>query len=89
MNSRELARSIAWAKNIEEKDALKTIYAIADNVTDTLRKGGSVRLGSLGTFKLVRKKPRSYVDVRTKQKVTAPAKFIIAFRPSRAKRDLF
>ena len=67
MNSRELAMEVARRANIDIQSARRAVEALAPIVSGEIRKGGSVRLGSLGTFKIKKVKGRTYRDPRTKE----------------------
>ena len=67
MNSRDLAMEVARRANIDVQSARRAIEALAPAVWGEIRKGGSVRLGSLGTFKIKKVNGRKYRDVRTKE----------------------
>lgn len=88
MNSRELAQVMATAAGIELWRAQKALGAIAPAVVATCRKGGSVRLGSLGTFGVQRQHARTYKDLRTKQTVTVPQKMKIVFNIAQKKKHI-
>lgn len=67
MNSRELAMAVARRANIDVQSARRAVEALAPIVSGQIRKGGRVRLGSLGTFKIKKVKGRTYRDPRTKE----------------------
>lgn len=67
MNSRELAMEVARRANIDIQSARRAVDALAPAVCGVIRKGGRVRLGSLGTFKVKKVKGRTYRDPRTKE----------------------
>lgn len=67
MNSRELAMAVARRANIDIQSARRAVEALAPAVWGEIRKGGTVRLGSLGTFKVKKVKGRTYRDPRTKE----------------------
>ena len=67
MNSRDLAMEVARRANIDVQSARRAIEALAPTVWGEIRKGGSVRLGSLGTFKIKKVEGKTYRDVRTKE----------------------
>lgn len=88
MNTREAARAIAAAKNIDETVALKAIYGLSDVVSATVKRGGTVRLGSLGTFKQKRQKAVGYKDMKTGERKTAEGRWVMIFEVSRVKKKL-
>ena len=88
MDSRELAAVMAKAAGIDLKLAQKALAAIAPTVTAQLKKGGAVRLGSLGTFKRHKQPARSYKSTKTHQIVNVPQKFTVKFTVARGKKAL-
>lgn len=88
MNSRELAIYAAKFAGIDIEKAQKVITAIAPAVVSITRKGGTVRLGSLGTFVSGRRKKFTYKDIKTGAIKTSPAKKVLKFKIARAKRDI-
>lgn len=82
MNSRELAYRMADAAGITQLQAKKALAEIPKAVADTVSKGGSVRLGTLGTFKIKKRAARKYRDKKTHQIVSVPAKRVIGFNMS-------
>ena len=67
MNSRELAMAVAHRANIDVQSARRAVEALAPIVSGEIRRGGRVRLGSLGTFKMKKMEGKNYRDVRTKE----------------------
>lgn len=88
MDSRELAAAMARAAGIDLASAQKALAAIPATVKAELGKGGSVRLGSMGTFRVYKQPARTYKDPRTKQIVSVPAKLTIRFNIARGKKTL-
>lgn len=88
MNSRELAIYAAKFAGIDIEKAQKVITAIPMAVVSVTRRGGTVRLGSLGTFAVGRRKKFTYKNIKTGAIVTAPAKKVLKFKIARAKKDI-
>lgn len=59
--------AVARRANIDVQSARRAVEALAPIVSGEIRKGGSVRLGSLGTFKMKKTAGKKYRDVRTKE----------------------
>ena len=86
MESRELAAAMAKAAGIDLKLAQKALAAIAPTVLAQMKKGGRVRLGSLGTFRVHRQPARTYKDPKTHQMVNVPVRHTIKFSIARGKK---
>ena len=88
MDSRELAAAMARAAGIDLASAQKALAAIPATIKEQLRKGGSVRLGSMGTFRRHLQPERTYKDPRTKKIVQVPSKVTVRFNIARNKKTL-
>lgn len=88
MDSRELAAAMARAAKIDLASAQKALAAIPATIRAELKKGGSVRLGSMGTFRVHKQPARTYKDTRTGQIVSVPAKKTIKFNIARNKKTI-
>ena len=88
MDSRELAAAMARAAGIDLASAQKALAAIPATIQNELRRGGSVRLGSMGTFRVYKQPARTYRDPRTGQTVSVPAKLTTRFNIARNKKTI-
>lgn len=88
MNSRELARKMAAAAGIKEHQAMRALATIPREIKATLRLGGTVKLGELGTFKYHKQAARSYKHWKTGETIDVPQKFTMKFHPSRGNKEL-
>lgn len=88
MNSRELAQVMATAADIELWRAQKALGAIAPAVVENCRKGGTVRLGSLGTFAIKKQHARTYKDMKTGEIKNVPRRLSITFKIAQKKKHI-
>lgn len=88
MDSRELAAAMARAAGIDLASAQKALAAIPATIQAELRRGGRVRLGSMGTFRVHQQPARKYKDPRTKEIVSVPQKLTIIFKIARNKKTI-
>lgn len=88
MDSRELAAAMARAAGIDLASAQKALAAITATIKAELRKGGRVRLGSMGTFSVHKQPARTYKDPRTGKIVSVPAKLTTKFKVARGKKTI-
>ena len=88
MDSRELAAAMARAAGIDLASAQKALAAIPATIQDVLRRRGSVRLGSMGTFSVHKQPARTYKDPRTGEIVSVPAKLTTKFKVARGKKKI-
>lgn len=88
MDSRKLAAAMARAAGIDLASAQKALAAIPATIKAELRRGGSVRLGSMGTFRVHKQPARKYKDPRTGEIVSVPAKSKIRFNIARNKKTI-
>ena len=88
MDSRELAAAMARAARIDLESAQKALAAIPATIQAELKKGGSVRLGSMGTFRVHKQPARTYKNPRTGEIVSVPAKLTTRFNVARNKKTI-
>lgn len=88
MDSRELAAAMAKAAGIDMSMAKKALAAISQAIVSELRTGGTVRLGSIGTFKMHKQPARTYRHPKTGVQTHVPAKRTIKFQIARGKKQI-
>ncbi len=87
MTKAELVSYIAKGSKITKKAAETVVKSVVETVQQTLKKGEEIRIGSLGTFRVVKRKARAGVNPQTKAKIKIPAKKVPAFRAAKALKD--
>lgn len=73
MNKTEFVAAVASKAGMTKNDAQKTVTAVLDVITDTLKSGEKVVLTGFGSFEVREAKERYGVNPRTKEKVLIPA----------------
>ena len=87
MTKAELVSYVAKEAKVTKKAVDAVLTSFIEAVQQTLKKGGEVRIASLGTFRVVQRKARTGVNPRTKAKIKIPAKKAPAFRAAKALKD--
>lgn len=82
MNVREMAREIADQHNMDIKEVQKVLYGMSAVVVRQVSRGGTARLGSLGTFASRYRKPRPYKNIKTGVQEVRPGRSEIVFKPA-------
>lgn len=88
MTKAQIVTRIAKEAGITKKAAAMALDAVVGSIHDSLKKKeGKIRIADLGTFKVVKKKPRIGVNPQTKQKIKIPATKVPRFSASRALKE--
>jgi DNA-binding protein HU-beta len=87
MTKAELVSHVAKKSNITKKAADAALASLVEAIQKTLKKGGEVRISSLGTFRVVQRKARAGVNPRTGAKMRIPATRAAGFRAAKALKD--
>ena len=87
MTKAELVSYVAKQAKVTKKAADAVLTSLIGAVQQTLKKGGEVRIASLGTFRVAKRKARAGVNPRTKAKIKIPATKVPAFRAAKALKD--
>jgi DNA-binding protein HU-beta len=87
MTKAELVAKLAEETKVTKKVAGQMLTSLVQTLQDTLKKGGSIRIGSLGTFAVVHRKARTGVNPQTKAKIKIPATKAPKFRAAKALKD--
>jgi DNA-binding protein HU-beta len=87
MTKAELITYVAKETKASQKTVDAVLKSVVDAIHQTLKKGGEIRIGSLGTFKVLQRKARTGINPQTKAKMKIPAKKAPAFRAAKALKD--
>ncbi len=88
MTKAELVNLMAKEAGITKKAAASALDALVGAVQKSLKKkGGSIRISDLGTFKVVQRKARSGVNPQTQEKIKIPAMKVPRFSASKALKE--
>jgi len=89
MTKPEMIAYVAQHAGITKKVATTVLDAIVKSVHATLKADkGTVRIASLGTFKVLALGPRKGVNPRTGKEMTIPAMRVPRFSPAKALREV-
>lgn len=80
MTKKDLAARVAEKCDISQTKATEIIDSTIDSIKEYLDNNEEVILRGFGTFKVVTSAPRSGRNLRTKERVTIPAKMRIKFK---------
>lgn len=81
MNKSELITSIASKTGLTKTDSSKALDAFIASVSETVKKGGEVRLVGFGTFAVTQRKATTGRNPRTGQAIKIAAKKVVKFKP--------
>jgi nucleoid DNA-binding protein len=87
MTKAELVAQIAQASGITKQKAKEALKSLIEAIGQVLKKDGEIRVSSLGTFRVRKRKARAGVNPRTGAKIKIPATKAPAFRAGKALRE--
>ena len=87
MTQAELVSYIAKEANITKKKAKVAFKSMTEAIGQVLKNDGEIRVSSLGTFRVRKRKARTGVNPQTRAKIKIPAKKAPAFRAGKALKD--
>ena len=87
MNKGELIEAVAGAAGLSRADAAKSVDAVLDSVTSTLRSGGSVSLVGFGTFSVKARAARMGRNPRTGEPIEIRASNVPGFKAGKGLKD--
>ena len=70
----DLVEKVATKAGITKKEAKAVVDAVFDSITEALTEGKKVRFVGFATFEVVKRKARTGVNPKTKEKIKIPAK---------------
>ena len=87
MNKAELVEAVAASTGLTKTDTKKTIDAVFEEITKSLKKGASVQLIGFGTFKASERKAREGRNPQTGATIKIAARKVPAFSAGAALKD--
>jgi len=87
MNKAELIEAVASATDLSKADATRSVDAVIDTITETLRKGDSVTLVGFGTFEVRARAARAGRNPQTGETIQIKASNSPAFKAGKAFKD--
>ncbi len=87
MTKAELISKVAEQSDLNKKTTEAVLKSIIGAIQDSLKTGGEIKVGGLGTFKVLERKERDGVNPRTGDKMTIPAMRVPSFRAAKALKE--
>ncbi len=87
MNKNDLVASVANKTNLSKTDAAKSVDAVFDSITASLKKGQEVRLVGFGTFNVTKRAKSEGRNPRTGEKIVIPASKQPKFKAGKGLKD--
>jgi len=88
LTKKVLAEELAAEKGITKKDAVEVVNYVFDEVTKTLKKGGTADINGFGKFSVKKRAARTGINPRTKEKIKIKAAKVPGFKASKTLKDL-
>lgn len=89
MNKNDVAVQMVKDSSVTKNDALKVVDAMAEVITDELKKtDGRLTLVGFGTFKTISKKQKKGRNPRTGEEIIIPKKRVVKFVPGKKLKEL-
>lgn len=87
MNKTELVAAVAEKTGVSKVDAEKTVSAVVDVVTETLKGGDSVSVSGLGKLEVRSRKARDGRNPKTGEAIKIKASKSVSFKAAKALKD--
>lgn len=87
MNKAEFVTEVAKATELTKGQAEKSIDAVFDVISNTLKNGGEVRLSTFGIFHTAIQKARIARNPKTLEEISVPEKRVPKFKPGKILKD--
>ncbi len=87
MNKNELVAAVAEKSGLSKSDAAKSVDAIIDSITDSLKNKSEVRLIGFGTFSVAHRKATTGRNPRTGEAIQIKASNQPKFKAGKALKD--
>ena len=87
MNKNDLVATVASSAGLSKADAAKAVDSVFNAITDSLKKGGDVRLVGFGTFSVASRAATQGRNPRTGETINIPASKQPKFKPGKALKD--
>ena len=89
LNQYKLLLLVKKELNCTFDEAKKSLKAFSKVIKDQLLQGNQVRFDNLGTFSLLSKKAKRYVNPKTRELMTIPAMIVVKFKQFNSMRKVF
>ena len=87
MNKNDLVNQVSDNTGLSKSDSAKAVDSVLDTITDTLKRGGDVRLVGFGTFLESKRKATTGRNPRTGESIQIPASRRPKFTVGKALKD--
>lgn len=87
MNKSELIEAVASAADLSKADAGRSVDAVFDSITNTLKKGDSLALVGFGTFSVSDRPARQGRNPRTGETIQIAAAKLPKFKAGKGLKD--
>ena len=87
MTKSEIISHIAERASITNKVTVGVLDALVELIIKVLKEEGEIRIGQLGTFKVVERKARIGVNPKTGAKISIPATKVATFKAAKPLKD--
>jgi DNA-binding protein HU-beta len=87
MNKTELINAVAEETQLSKKDVSKTVEAVFNTISDSLKGGDKVQLIGFGNFEVRERAARKGRNPQTGEEIEIAASKVPAFKPGKALKD--
>lgn len=84
MNKKDLTAKVAKQTGLTHADAVKSIDAVFQAITEDVVDGNSTTIKGFGSFSVSLRAERQGINPSTKTSMTIPARKIMKFKPSKS-----
>ncbi len=88
MNKGELIEKVASTTGLSKADTIRSVNAVLDTISNSLKKGGSVTLVGFGTFSVSKSKARNGRNPQTGETIKIKAKKSPKFKAGQGLKEL-
>jgi DNA-binding protein HU-beta len=87
VNKSELVEAVASSTGASKADAQKSVEAVLDTITKTLKKGDRVAITGFGSFEVRKRAARTARNPQTGEAIKIKAAKVPAFKPGQGLKD--
>ncbi len=88
LNKKSLIELVAEKQGLTKKAATEIYDLVVEEMTKTLKKGGTVDVPGFGKFVVKKRKARTGINPTTKEKIKIPASKVPGFKPAKALKEV-
>ena len=89
MNNKEFTSELAERLGYTIKDTSELINSLLASMTQELEEGNMIAVQGFGSFEVKKKAERISINPASKQRMLAPPKLVLSYRPSNTLKDKF